>query len=702
VTKSTAKLGEYERKRDFGKTAEPAPRRAKRRNGAPRFVVQEHSATRLHWDLRLEHDGVGVSWAVPNGIPHDPAENRKAVHTEDHPLEYFSFEGTIPKGEYGAGTMAIWDSGTYEPEKWRDDEIIAAFDGKRLQGRYVLFRAGGPKDWMIHRIDPPAEERDPFPEPLPPMLASEGALPGSTRGWAAELAWGGVRAIARCRPGRLDLHDSELRDIGERWPELHRLTRQVGAHDLVLDGELVVFDADGRPDPERLARRDKPGSDSAVRRRARDYPAAYVIFDLLYMDGEDLADAPYRRRRELLEGLELEGEAWRVPTAATTKIKELLTASARAGVEGLVLKRRSSPYVPGRRTGDWVLVRGVDADADDRGTGAAGAKTGGAKGGSTGESADGGSLTAAAEPLTKTKSRLVVGDRELTVSNLDKILYPKTGFTKGDLIDAYADLAEVLLPHLRDRPLTLKRYPDGVEGKFFYEKRAPSHRPEWLATARIWSDSHHGEIDYCLIEDLPSLAWAANLANVELHTSLARAADIERPDSLVFDLDPGAPADVIDCARVALRLRGLFDQLGLDCYAKTSGSKGIQVYAPLNGTATYESTRPFAKAVAETFEARFPKEIVSRMAKSRRPGKVLIDWSQNDRHKTTANVYSLRAKEQPTASTPLEWDEVEAAAESGKASSLVFTIDDLRARIAAKGDLFAPLLTQRQELPNLA
>jgi bifunctional non-homologous end joining protein LigD len=699
VAKSVPKLGEYERKRDFGKTAEPAPaRRAKSRGGAPRFVVQQHSATRLHWDLRLEHEGVGVSWAVPNGIPHDPAENRKAVHTEDHPLDYFSFEGTIPKGEYGAGTMEIWDSGTFELEKWRDDEVMLTFDGERLHGRYVLFRAGGPKDWMIHRIDPPAEERDPFPEPLPPMLATEGGLPASTRAWAAELAWGGVRAIARCRPGRLDLHDAELRDIGERWPELHRLTRQVGAHDLVLDGELVVFDADGRPERERLARRDKPGTDSAVRRRARDHPATYVIFDLLHLDGEDLTAAPYKERRRLLEGLELDGDAWRVPRAATTKIKELLEASAGAGVEGLVLKRRAGAYVPGRRTGDWLLVRPRgDADDGEASTAAAGTKTGGGA-----RSTGSGSLTASAEPLTKTKSRLVVEGRELTVSNLGKVLYPKAGFTKGDLIDAYADLAEVLLPHLHDRPLTLKRYPDGVEGKFFYEKRAPSHRPDWLATARIWSDSHHGEIDFCLIEDLPSLVWAANLANIELHTSLSRAGDMEHPDSLVFDLDPGAPADVIDCARIALRLRGLFDQLDLDCYAKTSGSKGMQIYAPLNGTATYEETRAFAKAVAETFETRFPDEVVSRMTKARRTGKILIDWSQNVRHKTTASVYSLRAKDQPTASTPLDWDEVEAAAEHGKAATLVFTIDDLRRRIAAKGDLFAPLLTQVQELPDLA
>jgi bifunctional non-homologous end joining protein LigD len=676
-----AGLGEYERKRHFGKTAEPPPReeRARRRKGAPRFVVQEHSATRLHWDLRLEHDGVGVSWAVPNGIPQDPTENRKAVHTEDHPLDYFSFEGEIPKGEYGAGTMRIWDHGTYELEKWREDEIIFAFDGERLHGRYALFRAGGPKDWMIHRIDPPEGERDPFPEPLPPMLANVGELPGSTRGWAAELAWGGVRAIARCRPGRLDLRDAELADIGARWPEVHRLTRQIGAHDAVLDGELVVFDADGRPDRERLARRDVDGSDSAVRRRAREYPATYVIFDLLFLDGEDLTGAPYKRRRELLAGLELDGAAWRVPAAATTKIKELLAASAGQGVDGLVLKRQASVYAPGRRTGDWVLVH---ADANKRDPGA--------------------SLTAAAEAIAKNKYRLQVDGRELTVSNLDKVLYPATGFTKGDLIDAYADLAEVLLPHLRGRPVTLKRYPDGVEGKFFYEKRSPKHRPDWVRTARLPSDSAKGEIDYTLIEDLPTLVWAANLADIELHVALARADDQDHPESLVFDLDPGAPADVLTCADVALRIRALFTQLGLDCYAKTSGSKGIHLHAPLNGTATFAESRPFAKALAETFEARFPDEVISRQTRSKREGKVLIDWSQNDPHKTTASVYSVRARELPTASTPVEWEELEAALEAKDADALVFTVDDLRARVASKGDLYAPLLTQRQDLPDLS
>jgi bifunctional non-homologous end joining protein LigD len=675
-----AKLSEYERKRDFGKTAEPAPRKGRgRRNGAPRFVVQQHDATRLHWDLRLEHEGVGVSWAVPNGIPLDPSENRKAVHTEDHPLEYMSFEGEIPKGEYGAGTIEIWDSGTYELEKWRDDEIIFSFEGERLRGRYVLFQAGSAKDWMIHRMSPAEGNPDPFPDPLPPMLANESVLPSSTRGWAAELAWGGVRAIARCRPGRLDLRDADRKDIGARWPEVHRLSRQIGAHDAVLDGELVVFDEAGRPDRERLAARDRSGSEGAIRRRAREHPATYVIFDLLFLDGDDLTDTPYKRRRELLAGLGLEGEAWRVPANATTKVKELLAASAGQGVEGLVVKKQSSLYAPGRRTGEWLLVRGEKPEPMP------------AKG-----------ITAAAEPIDKKKARLLVEDRELTVSNLTKVLYPTVGFTKGELIDAYADLAEVLLPHLRGRPVTLKRYPDGVEGKFFYEKRSPKHRPDWVATARIWSESHKAEIDYTLIEDLPTLVWSANLANIELHTSLARVTDLDRPDSLVFDLDPGVPADIVDCARVALRLRAFFSQLGLDSYAKTSGSKGIHLHLPLNGTATFAESRPFAKAVAETFEARFPDEVVSRQTKTKRTGRVLIDWSQNDSHKTTASVYTIRAKERPTASTPLEWEEVEAAAEAGDASALAFTVDDLRARIAAKGDLYAPLLSQKQGLPDFS
>jgi bifunctional non-homologous end joining protein LigD len=222
-----------------------------------------------------------------------------------------------------------------------------------------------------------------------------------------------------------------------------------------------------------------------------------------------------------------------------------------------------------------------------------------------------------------------------------------------------------------------------------------------VTTASVYSDRHKGEIDYCVVEDLPTLVWLANLADIELHTSLAKAAAIERPTAMVFDLDPGAPANVVDCAQVAVWLRGLFEQLGLECYPKTSGSKGMQLYVPLNGDVTYDDTKPFAKAVAETLEKRFPDRVVSQMSKAKRPGKVLIDWSQNDRHKTTVCVYSLRAKEQPTVSTPLEWDEVEAALEAGDAQALVFDHAAVLERVAAKGDLFAPLLSEEQELPSI-
>jgi bifunctional non-homologous end joining protein LigD len=354
------KLGEYERKRDFGSTPEPTAKRRREKKGAPRFVVQEHSARRLHWDLRLERDGVAASWAVPNGIPLDPAENRKAVHTEDHPLEYLEFEGEIPAGEYGAGTMRIWDSGTYEVEKWEEKKIVFAFFGERLNGRYALFRAGkDAKDWMIHRIDPPAEARDPFPESVVPMLAKLAKLPASDRGWASEVKWDGVRAIAYSRPGRLTLQSRNLRDVTAQYPEVRRLSRQLGAVDAVLDGELVAFDDDGLPSFERLQQRIHQTDKNVVRRRMKSHPVTYVVFDLLYLDGRDLSSEPYARRRELLEGLELAGESWQTPAYSSGHAKELLAASAKQGLEGIVLKRLDSSYVPGKRGGAWLKVKNV-------------------------------------------------------------------------------------------------------------------------------------------------------------------------------------------------------------------------------------------------------------------------------------------------------------------------------------------------------
>jgi bifunctional non-homologous end joining protein LigD len=295
-----------------------------------------------------------------------------------------------------------------------------------------------------------------------------------------------------------------------------------------------------------------------------------------------------------------------------------------------------------------------------------------------------------------------VDGRVLSLSNLDKVMYPRTGFTKGQVVDYYTRIAPALLPHLRGRALTLKRYPDGVEGEFFYEKQCPAHRPEWVRTAHVPTRrSARGGIDYCLVEDLPTLVWLAQIGDLELHTSLARVGDVTEPTILAFDLDPGPPATIAECAQVALDLREAFEHLGMRAFPKTSGSKGMQVYVPLNVPGvTYDDTKGFARGLAELLERRRPELVVSDMKKSLRAGKVLVDWSQNDEHKTTVSVYSLRARERPTVSTPVTWEEVEGLAASGDPESLAFTTDQTLARVAEHGDLFAPVEELEQPLPT--
>lgn len=295
------------------------------------------------------------------------------------------------------------------------------------------------------------------------------------------------------------------------------------------------------------------------------------------------------------------------------------------------------------------------------------------------------------------KAQLEVEGVQVPVSNLDKVMYPKTGFTKGDVIQYYIHVAPYLLPHLANRALTLKRYPDGVEGSFFYEKQCPDHAPDWVKTTKVAKTD--GNIDYCIIADLPSLVWVANIANLEFHTFLHRARAAKRPAVLAFDLDPGPPADILTCCKVGLMLKDLFDSFGLQSFPKTSGSKGLQVYVPLNTPVTYTRTKTFAQAVAQALESQCPDLVVSKMLKKLRDGKVLVDWSQNDDHKTTVNVYSLRAKETPTVSTPVTWEEVASALKRKK--PLVFDTKDVFKRLKKHGDIFAPVLSLKQKLPAI-
>ena len=284
-----------------------------------------------------------------------------------------------------------------------------------------------------------------------------------------------------------------------------------------------------------------------------------------------------------------------------------------------------------------------------------------------------------------------VEERRLSLSNLDKVMYPEVGFTKGQVIDYYTRIAPVLLPHLRDRPLTMKRYPDGVEGQFFYEKRIPSHAPEWIRRERV------GKIEYIVCDDLPTLVWLANMADLELHPSLSLVDDIDRPAVMAFDLDPGPPAGIPECCEVAVLLRDALSQIGLESFPKTSGSKGIQVYVPLNveGVDYDHGTKALSKGLARLLEARHPKLIVSQQRKDLRKGKVLIDWSQNDENKTTVCVYSLRARERPTVSTPVRWEELE------HPDALVFEASDVLDRVEEHGDLYAPVVELQQDLPDL-
>jgi bifunctional non-homologous end joining protein LigD len=298
-------------------------------------------------------------------------------------------------------------------------------------------------------------------------------------------------------------------------------------------------------------------------------------------------------------------------------------------------------------------------------------------------------------------SQLSINGKTIKVSNLDKVFYPKTGFTKGNVIDYYIRVSPYLLPHLKDRPITLKRYPEGVEGFFFYEKQCPGGgRPDSVKITKVPKHGG-GEVNYCVMNDLSGLVWAANLADLELHTFLHKAPAIDRPTVLAFDLDPGPPADIATCCKIALQLKTILDALELKCFAKTSGSKGLQIYVPLNTPVTYEKTKPFAHALAELLQKQTPDLIVSNMRKDLRAGKVFVDWSQNDPHKTTVNVYSLRATEHPTVSTPVTWDEIEAAVKKKKAAPLRFEAEEVLKRVLEHGDLFAPVLSVKQKLPPL-
>jgi bifunctional non-homologous end joining protein LigD len=356
-----AKLSTYRAKRDPQRTPEPMGRTAtsvaKKKPRLPTFVIQEHHARALHWDFRLERDGVLVSWALPKGLPMDPDTNHLAVHVEDHPLDYGKFEGTIPKGEYGAGQVTIWDHGTYDTEKWRDNEVMVVLHGTRASGRYVLFPTGD-KNWLIHRMDPAPKDFEDMPQHLKPMLAMAGELPTKDAGWAYEFKWDGVRAILYVDGGRVRAFTRNDKSLLSTFPELRDIGLNLGSRSAILDGEIVALDENHRPNFSTLSKRLHVTSKSAIEKLRFSTPASFFAFDLLYLEGRSLAELPYDQRRSALESLNLQGETFATPPSIiNTAGAKVIDIARERGLEGVVIKRRSSRYSPGSRSGDWIKVK---------------------------------------------------------------------------------------------------------------------------------------------------------------------------------------------------------------------------------------------------------------------------------------------------------------------------------------------------------
>jgi bifunctional non-homologous end joining protein LigD len=769
VAREDPQLRDYQRKRDPQRTPEPFGGR-ERGSKAPLFVVQRHEARRLHYDLRLERHGVLASWAVPKGIPLERGDRRLAVHVEDHPLDYATFEGDIPAGQYGAGRVEIWDRGTYELlEEKRDGGLTVRLAGERLQGVWTLVPAsldGDPKNWLILRKD---DSRKPSPG-WRPMLASSAERPPRGEGWVFEVKLDGYRAIATVRGGEASLTSRNGNDLSGRFSGAARaIARAVHTPDCVIDGEVCALDATGA------------ARFSALQQAEAGTRLVYYAFDVLERDGAPVASRPLSERRTVLESLvepvDLDGGSVRI-SALFGDGDRLLAEVEKQGLEGIVAKRADSRYVPGRRSRDWIKVktsgrqefvvagwtRGTGRRAGSMGALVLAVNEGGVlryvgNVGTGFSDAELARLRRLLRPLERADppfpdppkmprvrrgdvvwvdpalvaevrfaewtheghlrapvylglrddkaatdvrrerpslpSELRRGRRTLKLSNLDKPFWPDEGITKGDLVGYYRELAPVLVPHLRNRPFTMKRYPDGWQGKHFFQKDAPKHMPEWIPRAPFPASTREGEkriVDYALVNDDLALLWMANMGCIDLHAWMSRADKPDRPDWVLFDLDPSEGVGFAETVEVALLVRAALELVGLNSFPKTSGSRGIHVLVPIARRHTFTQAHEFASVIAGGLARAHPGLVTTEWTKSKRRG-VLVDANQNGPGRTTACVYSVRPRAGAPVSTPLRWGEV-----SSSLDPAAFTMDAVIDRVAREGDLFAGVLEGGQSL----
>ena len=919
---SDVSLDRYRSKRDFNRTAEPSGAREPIDPAAAgtavgrRFVVQRHRARRLHYDFRLEVDGVLVSWAVPKGPSQDPKLKRAAIRVEDHPLDYYDFEGTIPKGEYGGGDVIVWDWGTYEPEvtddpgrALRDGELKLILRGGKLRGRFTIVRTkgwagGGTRsgqdawllikkrdDWAVEGWDAeahphsvktgrtnddvaagtevvasaPAQSaasaarggpaapvlavagaaaaRPPIlgqpvaamPAFIEPMTATLSDAPFSDPDWLFELKWDGYRVQAHVRGGRVALYTRRGRDAAEYFPELAGPPTWIDAREAILDGEVVALNGAGEPDFGLLQSRrrrvgvrqagDVAGADVAGASAAAG-SLAYAVFDLLYLDGRLLTAEPLEERKRLLRTILVEGGPVRYASHVEVDGEAFYAAVAARGLEGMVAKLRSSRYEPGRRSPAWLKIKrrseqefvvggwtaraGTDDDlaallvgvyehgvlrpAGKVGTGfdaserrrlvdlmrpqastasrfrpvprEAGARwvepalvarvdfaewtadgnlrapsykgleldtdprsvvrerprvaveairdaaaLGAGKRQATASS--GGGPAAMGRPLTADRVSpdevaalnalpgkggvWLVGERQLKLSNLDKILWPADGITKRDLIRYYATMAPYLLPFLRGRALTLQRYPDGIERAGFWQKQVPGHAPDWVE-CWPWQSASRGEpTEYLLATSAATLAWAANEAAIDIHPSTYDIGAPDRPTWALVDIDPGRRTTWEETLLLARLYRTALEHLGVRGFPKLSGQRGIQVWIPIKPVYSFDQTRDWVAALSRTIAAATPNLVSWKWEKSQRDGLARLDYTQNAWNKTLVAPYSVRPAAGAPVSAPIEWDELD----DPELRPDRWTMRTIADRLSDRGDPFGPALGLRQELPAL-
>ncbi len=765
----STKLSEYERKRDRKQTPEPFG--GKRRGKQPIFVVQRHDARRLHYDFRLERDGVLLSWAVPKGVPLEPGEQHLAVHVEDHPLEYATFAGKIPKGNYGAGTVEIWDHGTYElVEEKPDGGLTVRLHGERLEGTWTLVPAhlsGEEKNWLILRkrdetTAPEGSRRD-----YDPMLATLVEELPRGAGWLFEPKWDGYRVLGYVRGGEVTLRSRRGNDLTERFAAVAKeLPKALRTPDAVVDGEVCALDEQGRPSFSAM-QQGKPGT-----------PLVYEIFDVLEIDGEPVLGLSLTQRRERLEQLVIPSKAVQV-SGAFEDGEALLEAAHEQGLEGVMAKTAKSRYQEGRRGRDWLKVKTHGRQefvicgwtkGQGRRAGSFGALVLGVRRGReyawVGNVGTGFSertiaeLLAKLEPLRRettpfaaepkmpkvrrgdvvwVEPRLVceveflewthdghlrapsfqglrddkparavrreepadMEDHGVKLSNLDKLFWPEDDpsgpITKGDLLDYYRAVAPVLVPHLKGRPFTMRRYPDGAYGKAFFQKDAPKHMPEWIPRFAVEVSTRERppqrrRIEAPLVNDARALLWMANMGCIDMNAWYSRGDRPERPDFVLFDLDPSADVGFTEVVEVALVVKQALDALGLVSFPKTSSAEGMHVLVPIERRSTYAQTREFCEIVAGAIASTHRGLATTEWVKAKRRG-VLIDANQNGEGKTIASVYSVRPRPGAPVSTPLRWEEVTESLDPAR-----FTMDVVLERIRRHGDLFEGVLTTRQRL----